>query len=161
MGECHSKRGDDPLTGRDAILDNGPVDTTSGRDLAAGLRALLPEHARAEFDEMLDLFADDAGDVSWCGALSSLGPPFRTLVDDGEEAAVAAVLRAVDDLLAGSEPAPGDQAHGSLHDSAIACFLENVLPVRADRFVLVAPLIGPRTRRWAEQHEPWWLGAAT
>ena len=137
------------------------VDDTSGRDLARRLRELLPEHRRDLFDDMLELFTSETGGVSWCGAFAALSAPFNALVEASERPAIAAILGMVDDVLASSEPAPGSTVDGSgLHNSVLACFLENVLPVRADRFTVVAPLIGLRTRRWAEQHDPWWLEPA-
>jgi hypothetical protein len=58
------------------------------------------------------------------------------------------------------DPVPPDQRHvanDSVYNNALACFLENVLPVHRKDFALVAPLIGPNIRAFAEEYEQWWL----
>ena len=131
--------------------------TLTGWDIAKTLRALLPEPGQYVFDEMLTVYSHSMTDVSACGAFSSLGPAFQAAVDARDEATVAAVLREVDRVMAECEDGLADPDVDHLHTAVVTCFLENVLPVGADEFDLVAPHIGPATRRWADVQQPWWL----
>jgi len=137
--------------------DTHRVDDLRGWDLAMGLRALLARTWQAEFDGMLELFSLGPGDVSECGAFLSLTGAFDAAVEAGDETSVAAVMREVDGLMATCEGRLDEPDRDHLHTAVVTCFLEGVLPVRADRFATVAPHIGPATRRWFEQWQPWCL----
>lgn len=129
----------------------------SGADLARTLRSTLPSEFSSAFDDGVESLAV-GGDLTPCGALMALGWVFRDLVEQGREPAIKAVLDLVEDLLVRFAPGPGEPiSDGTVYNSVLACFLEDVLPVRADKFGLVTPHIGPAIRRWAAEHEAWWL----
>ena len=125
----------------------------SGPELARTLRALLPANARPTFDGMAELFTPDDADISQCGALSSMSAPFNECVTGMELEAAQAILAFIDELL--TYPEGGDHI-GSLRNSALTCFLENVLPLPPEIRDLVQ--VGRHTRAFAEQYEPFWLG---
>jgi hypothetical protein len=106
---------------------------------------------------MLELFSLGPGDVSECGAFLSLAAAFGAAVEAGDETSVAAVMREVEGVVAACEDRLDEPDRDRLHTAAVTCFLEGVLPVRADRFGMVAPHIGPATRRRFEQRQPWCL----
>ena len=144
-------------TGKDIPADTHRVDDLRGWDLAMGLRGLLAGTWQADFDGMLELFALAPGDVSECGAFLALTGAFDAAVEAGDGTSVAAVMREVDGVMAACEGRLDESDRERLHTAAVTCFLEGVLPVRADRFAMVAPHIGTATRRWFEQWDPWRL----
>lgn len=67
--------------------------------------------------------------------------------------AARTILGLMDDLL--TYPEGRDQV-GSLRNSVLTCFLENVLPLPQEIRDLVP--VGPHTRAFAERYEPFWIG---
>jgi hypothetical protein len=128
----------------------------SGPDLVKRFRALLPERLRYEFDENADGYDFEPDGVSQCGALMSLTSPFVQAVAAREIQSVRAIIDLVDELLAYPQ---GRDETGSLRNSVLSCFLEDVLPLPADVRPLVA--LGTNIRDHAEKHSPSWLGAIT
>jgi hypothetical protein len=130
----------------------------ASRDLAARLRDLLPEAMRSTFDEDATDFEDDSGEIHVCGVFLAFGWSFRRLIADRDAPAIKAILAVIDELLEEFAPPPGvGPADGSVYNSILACFFENVLPVRSEELEIVVPFLGPKLRAHALEYDPWWL----
>ena len=130
----------------------------SGDELAQALREMLPAKFAASYDDYVGLFADDDGHLSRCGALSGLTSPFRAALDGQDFATIGRLFSYLDDLARTHQPASSGSSLGDdLENGIIVCFFESVLPVSADVYEHVVPLIGPYVRAYAEDQQGWWL----
>ena len=126
----------------------------------AGLRSL-----RDRFPQIDDVLAADlrqTGIRSRCGVLMAFSSQFNDWVSEGRADPVRRALALIDQLLADSPPVPvgthardvGDQ----LHNSLLACFVENVMDTSPAFRSLVLPNLGPAVRAHLKEHDPFWLG---
>jgi len=134
------------------------MDEPSAAEIASALRGLLPDELLAQFDDDMSAYADLDGDVSLCGVLLAFSGSFRLLIRKRDAASIRDVLAFVDDLLVRHQPEGGvGPRDGSVYNSLLACFLENVLPVRPEEFPVVGPYLGPGVCAHASKFEAWWL----
>jgi hypothetical protein len=124
----------------------------TGDELANQVRSMLPESRHATFGGMADLFTPDEASISQCGVLASLTPAFQECVVAREVEAVRAILDLMDHLLTYPE---GRDTVGSMRNSVLTCFLENVLPLPEP--IRANVVLGPNIRAFAKRHEPSWL----
>lgn len=124
----------------------------TGAELAKRFRSLLPERLRSQFDEDIAGYYIEPYGVSQCGALLSLASPFIQALTAGEVESAQAILHLADQLLGYPQ---GRDKTGSLRNSVLTCFLEDVLPLPPDMRPVLR--LGPNIRAFAEQHDPYWL----
>ena len=126
----------------------------------SGLRSL-----RDRFPQIDDVLAADlrqTGIRSRCGVLTAFSSQFNDWVSEGRADPIRRALALIDQLLADSPPVPvgthardvGDQ----LHNSLLACFVENVMDTSPAFRSLVLPNLGPAVRAHLMEHDPFWLG---